>query len=198
MTFAVRAGLLTALAALSVSCGGGGDGYSPPPPPPPPPPAGNSPPTFTSPAAVTVRENMIGVVYRPVATDPNGDTLTYGGTIGGPDAARFTMNPATREIRFTAQPNFEAPADAGANNVYDISFTVSDGVNAVTQNVAVTVSNTGDNFRVRRVASGMSSPIFATGLPDGSGRLVIVERGGRIRVLNLATGAFEANDLLDL
>src|SRR5262245_52483691 len=120
MTSAVRTGLLAALASLAASCGGGGGGYSPPPPPPPPPTGPAAPPSFTSPAAVTVRENMIGVVYRPVATDPNGDPIIYG-AISGPDAARFTVNPVTREVRFTAQPNFEAPNDSGGNNVYNFS-----------------------------------------------------------------------------
>jgi glucose/arabinose dehydrogenase len=196
----VRATLLAALAVTAVSCGGGG--YSPPPPPPPvspPPPAGPAaPPTFTSPAAVSVRENVIGVVYRPVATDPNNDAITYGATIGGPDAARFAMNPVTREIRFAAAPDFEGPADAGGNNVYDISFTASDGTATTTQNVAVTVTNVANGFRVRRIASGMSAPIYAAGLPDGTGRVVIVERAGRIRVINPTTGAFEANDFLNL
>ena len=198
MTSAVRTGLLAVFASLAVACGGGG-GYSPPPPPPPPPPPSGpaAPPTFTSPATVTVRENMIGVVYRPLATDPNGDAITYG-AIGGPDAARFTANPLTREVRFAAQPDFEAPGDAGANNVYNISFTASDGTNTVTHNVAITVTNVNPGFRVRRVASGMSAPIYATGLPDGSGRIVIVERAGRIRVLNPTTGAFEATDFLNI
>jgi glucose/arabinose dehydrogenase len=198
MTSVVRTGLLVALASLAVSCGGGGS-YSPPPPPPPgpPPPGPAGPPTFTSPAAVSVRENMIGVVYRPVATDPNGDAITYG-AISGPDAARFTVNPVTREVRFTAQPDFEAPSDAGGNNVYNISFTASDAANTVTQNVAITVTNTGAGFQVRRVASGMSQPIYAAGLPDGSGRVVVVERGGRIRVLNPTTGAFETQDFINV
>ncbi|HEY7797694.1 MAG TPA: PQQ-dependent sugar dehydrogenase [Hyphomonadaceae bacterium] len=140
---------------------------------------------------------MIGVVYRPAATDPENAAITYG-AIGGPDAARFTVNPLTREVRFATQPDFETPSDAGGNNVYDISFTASDGANTVTQNVAITVTNTGAGFRVRRVASGMSAPIYAAGLPDGSGRVVIVERGGRIRVLNPSSGAFEAADFLNL
>lgn len=200
MASVVRAGLLAAFALASVSCGGGDNGYSPPPgPPPPPPPVGPpGPPTFTSPSAVTVRENAIGVVYRPVATDPNDPNLTYGTTIGGADAARFVMNPVTREVRFAAQPDFEAPADTGANNVYDISFTVSDGTTTVTQAVAVTVSNVGAAFRVRRVASGASAPIYAAGLPDGSGRVAVVERAGRIRILNPSTGAFDATDFLNI
>jgi len=138
------------------------------------------------------------VIYRPVATDPNGDPITYGTTIGGPDAGRFVMNSVTREVRFAVAPDFETPADAGGNNVYDISFTATDGTNTTTHNVAVTVSNVAPGFRVRRVASGMTAPIYAAGLPDGSGRVVIVERGGRIRVLNPSTGTFEATDFLNI
>jgi glucose/arabinose dehydrogenase len=196
MTSAVRASLIAALAAVSATCGGSG-GYSPPGPPPPPPPQGpNAPPTFTSAATVSVQENAIGVVYRPVATDPENATLTYG--IAGPDAARFVMNATTREVRFVSQPDFEAPVDGGGNNVYDISFTASDGTNTVTQNVTLTVTNVNNGFRVRRIASGLSAPIFVAGLPDGSGRLVMVERAGRIRVMDPNTGAFAATDFLNL
>jgi hypothetical protein len=195
MTNAVRAGLIAALAAVAAACGGGGN--SPPAPPPPPaPPGPNAPPSFTSPAAVSVRENAIGVVYRPVATDPENATLTY--ALSGPDAARFVMNATTREVRFAVQPDFEAPADVGGNNVYDITFTVSDGTNSVALNVAITVTNVNPGFRVRRIASAMSAPIYAAGLPDGSGRIVVVERAGRIRVLNPSTGAFEPTDFINL
>ncbi len=199
MTNVVRATLLAALAATAVACGGGGSSPPSPPPPAPPPPAGpNAPPTFTSAATASTRENAIGVVYRPVATDPESGTITYGTTIGGADAARFVMNPVTREVRFAAQPDFETPTDAGGNNVYDISFTASDGTNTVTQNVAITVANVANGFRVRRVASSLAAPIYAAGLPDGSGRVAIVQRGGVIRILNPSTGNFEANNLLDL
>lgn len=141
---------------------------------------------------------MIGVIYRPAATDSNGDPITYGSTIGGPDAARFVMNPVTREVRFAAAPDFEAPADAGGNNVYNISFTASDGAATTTHNVAVTVTNVAPGFRVRRVASGLSAPIYVAGLPDGSGRVVVVQRAGVIRVMNPTTGAFETNNFLDI
>ncbi|MDP3495471.1 MAG: PQQ-dependent sugar dehydrogenase [Hyphomonadaceae bacterium] len=210
MTKAVRATLLAALALSAVACGGGGSSSPPPPPtspptspppappPPPPPPAGPAAPAFTSPAAITSRENVIGVIYRPVATDPNGDAITYGATIGGPDAARFAMNPVTREVRFAVAPDFETPTDAGGNNVYDISFTATDGTNTTTQNVAVTVANVANGFRVRRVASGLSAPIYVAGLPDGSGRVAVVLRGGVIRVLTPSTGAFETTNFLDI
>jgi len=199
MAGTIRTALLSALAIALSACGGGGSSSppaSPPGPPPPPPPSPNAPPSFTSPASVTVRENVLGVFIRAAATDPESATLTY--AFGGPDAARFTFNPTTRELRFTAQPDFEAPADAGANNVYSVFFTASDGPNTVMQNVAVTVSNVAPGFRVRRIASGLSGPIFVAGLPDGSGRIAVVQRTGLIRVFNPATGAFEATNFLDL
>lgn len=196
----VRAVLLAALAGVVAACGGGGAsnprGPPPSPPPGPPPPGPNAPPSFVSPASITVRENVLGVFVRANAMDPENATLTY--AFGGPDAARFTFNPTTRELRFAAQPDFEAPADANGNNVYDVFFTVSDGVNSVMQNLAVTVANVAPGFRVRRLAAGLAAPIFLAGLPDGSGRVAVVERAGRIRIFNPATGAFEAANLLDL
>ncbi len=108
------------------------------------------------------------------------------------------MNPLTREVRFLAQPDFETPADANGNNVYDITFTATDSANnTVTQNVTITVANVANGFRVRRGASGLTAPIYAAGLPDGSGRVAIVMRGGVISVLKPAAGAFEVADLLN-
>ena len=59
------------------------------------------------------------------ATDLNGGALTY--TIsGGADAGLFSINSANGVVTFNTAPDFEAPADAGANNVYNLEVTVSD------------------------------------------------------------------------
>ncbi len=63
-------------------------------------------------------ENATGIAYQAAATDPDaGTTLSY--ALSGTDAARFTINAATGAVSFVTAPNFEAPTDAGANNVYD-------------------------------------------------------------------------------
>ncbi len=62
----------------------------------------------------------------------------------------------------------------------------------------VTVSNVPNGLRVRRIASGLAAPIFVSGLPDGSGRIAVVERAGRIRIMDPVTGAFAATDFLNL
>ena len=62
-------------------------------------------------------------------------------TLGGVDAGLFSINPATGVISMIPR-NFEAPADAGANNVYDVSVTVTDAdANTDTEIFTVTVTN---------------------------------------------------------
>ena len=47
---------------------------------------------------------------------------------GQPDFSglKFTINSSTGVLSFVSAPNFEAPSDAGANNVYDVTVQVSD------------------------------------------------------------------------
>ena len=44
------------------------------------------------------------------------------------------------------------------------------------------------SLSLTRVATGLSSPVFATSAPGDSDHLYIVERGGHIRLLNLSSG----------
>ena len=104
----------------------------------------NSAPVFTSPATASAAENQL-VAATLAATDPNGDALTYA-IAGGADAARFTINATTGALRFVSTPDYEAPADAGANNVYDLTVSVTDGIApAVTQALAITVTDVAEN-----------------------------------------------------
>ncbi|BDT79211.1 cadherin-like domain-containing protein [Polynucleobacter yangtzensis] len=99
----------------------------------------NDAPTITSALTASIAEN-ITTAYTSTATDQDaGTTLTY--TLGGTDAGLFNINSATGLVTFKSAPNFEAPGDAGANNVYDITVTASDGSLSASQNVAITVTN---------------------------------------------------------
>ncbi len=106
----------------------------------------NVAPTITSngggaAATVSVAENGTAVT-TVIATDADlpAQTLTYS-IAGGADAARFVLDPATGVLRFVGAPDFETPADAGANNVYDVIVRVSDGALSDTQSIAVTVTD---------------------------------------------------------
>ncbi|MBA4046539.1 MAG: cadherin domain-containing protein [Erythrobacter sp.] len=186
-----RTALPLVLALALGSCGGGGGGSTPAPSP------TNRAPQFTSAATATVPENTAGTIYTAAATDPDGDSLTFA-IAGGADAARFAIT-AGGALSFTAPPDFEAPGDADRDNVYQVQLSASDGRAQATLALAITVTNqaTGD-FRVRRVATGFVQPLYLAPVPGTSGRVFVVEQGGRIRILNPATGAIAATPFLDV
>jgi VCBS repeat-containing protein len=92
-------------------------------------------------ASLSIAENTTAVT-TVTASDADGpvQTLTYS-ISGGADAARFTINSTTGVLGFVTAPNYEAPADSGANNVYDVTVQVSDGTLTDTQAISVTVTN---------------------------------------------------------
>jgi len=193
-----KAAWLAPVLAVLAGCGGGGGGAgagggggNPPAPQP------NRLPSFTSAATASVAENASGTIYTATASDPDGNPLTFS-LSGGADRARFAISPVGA-LSFVDPPDFEAPADADGDNVYRVQIAVGDGMGSVVLDLAVTVTNGGpDGFRVRRVASGLSQPLFVAPVPDNSGRLFVVQRGGLIRLLDPATGAVAAVPFLDV
>ena len=102
-------------------------------------------PAFSSGNSAAVAETL-GVdsaIYTAMATDADGDPLSY--SLSGTDAARFMIDPATGAVRFIASPDFESPGDDEGDNVYDIVVTASDGDNSTNHDVAITVTNVNDN-----------------------------------------------------
>jgi len=101
----------------------------------------NHPPAITSGGTGSEAENAAAsnVVYQATATDADGDTLAW--SLGGADAARFSIS-AGGAVTFKASPNFESPLDAGGNNVYDITVTATDPLGAsASRAVAISVTN---------------------------------------------------------
>lgn len=147
-------------------------------------------PTLTSSAAASFIENGTAAAYTVTATDPENATLTY--ALAGTDAALFNINASTGAVTFATAPNFELPADAGGDHIYDITVTASDGTNTTAaQAVAITVTNANEapaltsgatsttTLAVNQVFSDNVSNLFsdvdaadvlsysATGLPAG-------------------------------
>lgn len=167
---------------LLAACGGGGGGMGPGPTPTPAP--GNGAPSFTSPATANVVENATAA-YQAAATDPNGDAITFS-IAGGADAARFNIT-AAGALSFAAPPSFETPADAGANNVYNVQLRASDGSLSSTLDVAITVTDSREGIAVRRIGTGYSEPVFVTGVP-GSSDIFVLEKGGAVYRVVPSTG----------
>ncbi len=92
-------------------------------------------------AAINVAENATAVTTI-TATDADlpAQTLTYS-IVGGSDSSLFSISSTTGALTFITGRNFETPADAGANNVYDVIVRVDDGTNWDDQSIAVTITN---------------------------------------------------------
>ena len=102
-------------------------------------------PTITSGASGSEAENKAtsNVVYAATATDP--DTVgTVSFSLTGTDAGQFDIDSATGAVTFKVSPDFELPADAGGNNVYDVVVHANDGVHDTTQAVTIAVTDVND------------------------------------------------------
>ena len=111
-------------------------------------------------ATIQVRENTAAVT-TVLATDPDNpaNPINYS-IVAGADASLFTINPTTGVMTFVAAPDYEAPTDAGANNVYNVTVRASDGTLFDDQALSVSVTN----------ATGLTLTALSTGsILTGSG-----------------------------
>ena len=105
----------------------------------------NEVPVLTSGATASFAENGTGTAYTVTATDPDASTtLAY--ALAGTDAALFNIDSASGAVTFKTAPNFEAPTDAGADNVYNITISATDGtLTTAAQSVAISVTNVNES-----------------------------------------------------
>ncbi|GAA4274311.1 BspA family leucine-rich repeat surface protein [Aquimarina gracilis] len=91
-------------------------------------------------ADVTIDENTAYTGPVPILSgDTPIGTVTY--TLGGSDATLFTINPTTRQVSMIAR-DFEAPADANSDNVYEVSIIATDDdANSASEDWKVTILN---------------------------------------------------------
>ena len=183
----------TILAMTMISaCSGGGDGVS----------VNlnlnNVAPVFSSSANISISENSVGVVYTANASDSDGDTVTIA-LSGGPDAGSVTLDANTGALSFTAELDFENPSDANGDNVYEVTLEARDGRGGIaTLDLQITVTDEVDSIVVRRVGTGFNQPLGLIALPDASGRVLVLEKGGRVRLLNPNSGAIDSVDFLNV
>jgi len=85
---------------------------------------------------LSVEENTTAVTAITVTDD---DSTTFNYTLGGADSALFNMDGDT--LNFATAPDFEKPTDSGADNIYNVTVTASDGTNS-SETIAFTISVT--------------------------------------------------------
>lgn len=144
----------------------------------------NQAPSFTSATSASVAENTTGSVYQAIATDPDGDALTYS-IAGGADAGRFTIS-SGGQLSFVTPPNYDLPTDADGNNSYEVQISVSDGKSSTTLALTVAVTNLKEGIAVHRVATGFTDPVAIA--PSSDTAMLVAEKAGAIYLLNPQTG----------
>ncbi len=152
-------------------------------------------------AALTVAENTTDVT-TVTAGDVDGDALTYAIT-GGADAALFTIDPTTGALAFLAAPDFEAPADADGDNIYDVTVEVTDGTATDSQAISVTVTDVDDTSHevVETDDDGSQPWASRTRTYDAEGNLVaeqVVYDDDRVRTSQYEDGQRVSDSWVDV
>jgi len=155
-------------------------------------------PSVTSGGSATVTENATGTVYTATGSDPDaGTTLSW--SLGGPDSDLFDINATTGAVTFKTAPNYEAPADYAADNIYDITVTASDGVfSSAEKSVTITVTNGNEapiitSAATASFAENATGTVYtATGIDPDAGTTLSWSLGGPdsdLFDINATTGA---------
>ena len=101
----------------------------------------NEAPTITGDATIRYAENGTAAVATYTAADPEGATVTW--SLTGDAAEDFRVSSAGA-LTFQTPPDFENPADAGRDNVYNVTVSASDGNSSGTLAVTITVTDLND------------------------------------------------------
>ena len=126
----------------------------------------NGAPTITSSNSASAAENQTAAIDVNATDDidSEGAGLSYALT-GTADDVLFNIDSSSGVVSFISAPDFESPADAGADNDYNIQVTVTDsgGLTAV-QDIVITVTDAVDGD----VTPPTASPTFAP-TPNAAG-----------------------------
>jgi len=117
-------------------------------------------PTFTNSTTFSLDENSAITTNAATITVNESATMTIN---SGSDSALFTVvtsDSTTARIRFLSSPNFEAPTDVGANNVYDISVRATDAAgNFANQSISITITNINDAPSITNSSSNLTATL---------------------------------------
>ena len=111
------------------------------------------------------------------ASDPEDVAVTL--SLTGADASAMALS-AEGNLTFVQVPDFEAPADTGADNVYNVAIVASDSIKETSYAVAITITNATEGRVVDGPVSGASVHIDLNGdgIQDENERVVLTDATG--------------------
>ena len=150
----------------------------------------NVAPTITSAASASVAENTVTstVVYTATANDPESDTLSY--SLTGADAASFSINATTGQVRLLS------PADYETQSSYSLNIMVSDTASHTSsQALTVSVSNVNEKPQIsapatQNVTQGVATALTGISLadPDAGSSVLTLSVSGEPGVYQAISG----------
>ncbi|MDG1821748.1 MAG: hypothetical protein P8H25_00005, partial [Flavobacteriaceae bacterium] len=150
--------------------------------------------TLTAAADSSVAENA---AYTSAAPTLGGDapvgTVTY--TLSGDDAGDFTVNASTGVVSMVAR-DFENPADADTDNVYNYTLvvtdtagnTASDAVVVTVTNVAITLTAAADSSVAENAAYTSAAPTLGGDATSGTVTYTLTGADAAQFTVNASTG----------
>lgn len=110
---------------------------------------------FTGPFSTAVPENQTAAFDADLVGSPE---VVF--ALGGADVGLFTIDEQTGIVTFNTAPDFEMPADADGDNVYELSVSASAMATTIAQDVSITVTD------VPEPIPPVGQVLIATGLRD--------------------------------
>ena len=95
-------------------------------------------------ATITYMENGTDAVGTYTADGP----VAASWSVEGDDMGAFSIGGSSGELMFASPPDFEAPADMGMDNIYQVTVKAEAGGEMDTQDVTVTVTNVDEDGTV--------------------------------------------------
>jgi len=152
-------------------------------------------PVITSAAEFSVAENLTAVGTIVAEDADAGDVLEYS-ISGGVDAALFAIDAGTGDLTFIAAPDYEVPGDDGGDNVYNVQVSVTDGFEAVSQDLTVTVTDLDEIPPIVATIAASDANAAEEGLDPGEFTITLSEAApeGGLTVSYTVGGTADAND----
>lgn len=121
---------------------------------------------FINPENMSIAENSV-IVAKLLTTTGSGSAKTFAIT-GGADKAKFSINASSGELRLVSAPDFETPADADKNNVYQVLVQVTQGTTVVSRSLAVAVLNVNEAPLITNAALATGWDVTDVTIPENT------------------------------
>ena len=118
----------------------------------------------TTPPSVTTTSFSAAENQTAIGTLAANESVTWG-KVGGVDSATVSIVSGTGVITFNSAPNFEAPSDVGADNIYNVTVRATDTAgNTTDQPITITVTDVVDTsaFNSFALAGSVTTATYRT------------------------------------